>query len=158
MTSLCNLCNTPLDDKNRKGKRCTTCAKRKYRESPSGRAEAMRRAPRRAAVLLAKRQNDPLFFLLEYAAKRARERGLEFSITAKDLQLPATCPLLEIPLFISATRHSDNSPSMDRIDNSLGYIPGNVRVISNLANMMKRTASKEQLLAFAKNMPAYLKQ
>lgn len=39
--------------------------------------------------------------------------------------------------------------SIDRIDNSLGYIPGNVEVITKKANSMKNGASNEELLNFA---------
>jgi hypothetical protein len=38
----------------------------------------------------------------------------------------------------------------------LGYVPGNVAVISRKANLMKNDASSEELLAFAKNIANYL--
>ena len=70
--------------------------------------------------------------------------------------MPELCPLLEIPLFIGTKAKKINSPSIDRIDNSKGYVPGNVRIISNLANSMKGGASSEQLEAFAIYIAAYL--
>jgi hypothetical protein len=46
----------------------------------------------------------------------------------------------------------DNSPSIDRIDNTKGYIKGNVIVMSTLANAMKNKASFEQLKSFSTNI------
>jgi hypothetical protein len=40
---------------------------------------------------------------------------------------------------------SPNSPSLDRIDNSKGYIEGNVIVVSWRANNLKRDASIQEL-------------
>lgn len=89
--------------------------------------------------------------LVNSAQQRAKRKGLAFNITKEDIYIPDYCPILGIPLY---TRHGvcgggDNSPTVDRIDNSLGYVKGNVHVISNLANRMKFTASPELMLKFA---------
>lgn len=42
-----------------------------------------------------------------------------------------------------------SSPALDRIDNSLGYVKGNIMVISHLANCMKSSANSDQLIMFA---------
>lgn len=42
-----------------------------------------------------------------------------------------------------------NSPSLDRIDNTKGYTPDNIWVISQRANAMKSAASDEELVRFA---------
>lgn len=42
----------------------------------------------------------------------------------------------------------DNSPSLDRIDPTKGYVPGNVQVVSFLANRAKSNLSDAQLRTF----------
>lgn len=92
---------------------------------------------------------------------RASEKNIPCSITWKDLQelYIDTCPILEIPLdWNSCTNgRSEYTPSVDRIIPELGYVKGNIRIISNLANMMKSYATKDQLLLFAKNIEKYIK-
>jgi hypothetical protein len=46
----------------------------------------------------------------------------------------------------------DTSPTVDRLRPELGYIPGNVIVISHLANRIKSTASSMQVLQVAQWM------
>jgi len=83
------------------------------------------------------------------ARARAFRRGLEHSIVPEDLlPLPTHCPVLGIPLRLDGGRRGSwdaNWPSVDRIDNSKGYIQGNVWVISNRANSLKHDASLEEL-------------
>ena len=74
---------------------------------------------------------------------------MEHTITVVDVIIPDLCPMLGIPLAMSVGAPSNNSPSLDRIDSSKGYIPGNVWVISHKANSMKRDATREELLTFA---------
>lgn len=85
------------------------------------------------------------------AKTRAKTRGIEFSIDKSDVIIPEFCPILGIKLepYVGHSGGRPNSPALDRIDNSKGYVKGNVIVISHLANMMKSSATKEELLAFA---------
>jgi hypothetical protein len=103
------------------------------------------------------RLNQTERYLVNAARCRAKKRGLEFTITHRDIEIPSTCPLLGIPIELGVgTGHSNRaSPSLDRIDNSLGYTKDNVWVISRLANTMKNSASIEELLAFSKNVLQY---
>jgi len=119
--------------------------RKKYRQE---RAEQHKGYVRKYAL------NNPEKTLLKTARNRALKRGTEFSIDLSDITIPEVCPILGIPLVISDGTGKPggkmNSPSLDRIDNEKGYIKGNVQVISHMANSMKFTANKEQLLAFAK--------
>ena len=89
---------------------------------------------------------------LNNARHRAEREGIEFNITEEDIIIPEKCPLLNVPLKIGTRLEYDYSPSIDRIDNSKGYIKGNVWVISNKANSMKNSASTEELKAFCENI------
>jgi len=69
---------------------------------------------------------------------RARSRGKwEVTITLEDIpEIPDICPVLKTRMI---------KPSLDRIDSSKGYIPGNVRIISYRANMLKNNATDNEL-------------
>lgn len=99
------------------------------------------------------RQNDPRVSLLRSAQKRARSKQFEINIRKDDIIVPEKCPILGIPI-IRTPFVTDNSPSIDRIDPSKGYVKGNIQVLSMRANMLKSNASIEELeavLAFVKN-------
>ena len=81
--------------------------------------------------------------------KRAKQKGLAFDLEVEDI-LGTTCPIFGVELKRGSKQGpSDYAPSVDRIDNSKGYVKGNVQVLSNLANKMKANATPEQLLQFA---------
>lgn len=85
------------------------------------------------------RRNNPIKFLLKSAKKRAKEKNLEFNITENDIIIPNICPILQIPITIgNSIDERDNSPSLDRIIPELGYVKGNVNIISFKANSLKR--------------------
>lgn len=82
--------------------------------------------------------------LLSSAKSRAEKKGLEFTLTEKDISIPRFCPVLGIPIYTSKL-NSDNSPSLDRFDNKIGYIPSNVNVISTRANRIKNDSNFEEI-------------
>lgn len=96
---------------------------------------------------------NPTKYLVSAARKRAIHRGTEFSITENDINIPTHCPVFGTPLKTSLVGKRDwNSPSIDRIDNSKGYIPGNVAVISYRANTIKSIGTADEHEAIAKWM------
>lgn len=103
------------------------------------------------------RRNSPELSLYTEAKKRAKEKDLEFSILLDDIFVPPVCPILLIPLKVGTGKLHNNSPSLDRVDNSKGYTKDNIMVISYLANRMKSSASKEQLLQFSIYMLEFFK-
>ena len=84
---------------------------------------------------------------------RAKKKGFEHSITVHDIFVPEFCPLLGIRLVVGKNAEDDkwNSPTLDRIDSTKGYIPGNVWVISGKANSMKSNANLEEAELLVKN-------
>ena len=88
------------------------------------------------------------------AKYRAAHKGREFTITKEDIVIPETCPLLGIPLVCHRGKGSQqgNSPSLDRIDPTKGYIKGNVWVISNRANTLKNDATLQELKTLVENL------
>ena len=95
-------------------------------------------------------EENPARSMLQQTKSRAKKRGFEFSITEKDiLPLPKVCPVLGIPLNWKyggkGGRPNDDSPSLDRIDSTRGYVPGNVKIISVRANRIKSDATAEEL-------------
>ncbi len=87
-------------------------------------------------------ENEPIKFLLTSTRARAEANGIKFDLKPKDISIPDVCPVLGIPLVraINGTL-TDNSPSLDKFIPQLGYVPGNVFVISSKANRMKSNAS-----------------
>ncbi len=51
-----------------------------------------------------------------------------------------------------------NSPTIDRVDNTKGYIPGNVAVISYRANCLKRDSSLDELIKLVDYVKSYKKE
>lgn len=85
--------------------------------------------------------------LLKGARRRAKEKGLPFSLKMKDLpDLPEYCPILKtIKLEKGIGMMTHASPSLDRINPKLGYVPGNVQIISSRANTLKNDGTIEEM-------------
>lgn len=89
-------------------------------------------------------RKDPRPQLLKEAQRRAKTHGLNFNITLDDIPLPERCPVLGIRLEVGA-ENLDNSPSIDRFIPELGYVKGNVTLISHRANRIKSNATIKEL-------------
>jgi hypothetical protein len=92
---------------------------------------------------------DSLFWKAKVRGKFSK---LEYNINKKDIVKPKYCPLLNILLFKGNGILCDNSPTIDRIDNTIGYVPGNVRIISFKANRSKFTSTREEYNLLTKNL------
>jgi hypothetical protein len=90
--------------------------------------------------------------LYSSAKRRAEIKGMDFNIEESDIVVPEKCPLLEIDLFVGKGSVHKNSPSLDRIDPSKGYIKGNVMVISYKANTIKSNATPSEILRLVSNL------
>lgn len=105
-------------------------ASKRYRAKPEGRAKA----------------------LLSSIRRNAKRRRLSCSITYLDL-LPAlirgVCEMTGLPFDMGAARCSPRSPSVDRIDNALGYEPGNVQMVVFAYNAAKGRGTHEDVLELA---------
>lgn len=83
---------------------------------------------------------------------RAKKFNIPFNLDLEDIIIPTNCPLLNIPIYKTEGRVKNNTPSLDKINPSLGYVKGNVWVISWKANRTKSNLSIEELKMFCNNI------
>ena len=89
---------------------------------------------------------------LYVAANKCRDNGIPFEVTVEDLMpAPLKCPVLGITLdwYKDGRGGADESPSIDRLEPELGYVPGNVSIISYRANRIKNDSDLSELLLVA---------
>lgn len=89
--------------------------------------------------------------MLRAARQRAKKQNVPFGLKESDFEIPVYCPVLGTKLAraLGSKGPGHNSPSLDRIIPSRGYVPGNVVVISNRANRAKSDLSADELRALA---------
>lgn len=90
--------------------------------------------------------------MLSGALQRTEKLGLPAcDLTVEYIEdiIPIRCPVFDLVLELGRGKAHAASPSLDRIEPELGYVQGNVQVISNKANMMKQDATGEELKRFA---------
>jgi hypothetical protein len=85
------------------------------------------------------------YIMWRSAKIRAKRANRTFTIMPNDIVIPDKCPLLDIPISTTNHKTQDNCASLDRIDNSRGYDPKNVWVISYKANRTKNNLSLAEL-------------
>ena len=145
-SSSCGVCGQPTSSNTgfcRRTEECETAYKRQYYNN--NKASYRQRDNARP-----RKQRPVMKRMLSQAKQRAKDKGLDFNIEEEDIRIPERCPILgdklEVGVRRGPTRHS---PSLDRIKPELGYVKGNIQVISFKANVMKQDATIEELLMFA---------
>ncbi len=103
------------------------------------------------------RKHNPARTMFDSSKSRARKKGLPFNLTKgyvqELMQSTPICPALRIKLnYKGGEGFIEESPTMDRFDNSKGYVIGNVSIISRKANMMKLNGSPEDARRLAEWM------
>jgi hypothetical protein len=135
-----------------------------YHSSPAFRARVLMRSRKWAAENPERRQNiqatynkrrrsDPLTWA-KYSVGairiRSGKKGLPFNLTAADIRaaIPSDmkCPALGIVMTFGGNGFNRNTASVDRIIPELGYVVGNIAVISLWANLIKQDVSSPNML------------
>lgn len=167
-TRQCKYCNVIKSiDLFKNGKKCINCNKKWYEENNRKRWQQIKDNPTKLLEYRKKQREfrnkdinkkisrnnrfkdyqnkNPELTMLGNAKVRAKKNGLNFSIELSDVIIPEYCPVLSIKLKKIGVVKTYSSPSLDRIINELGYIKGNVRVISNRANELKNNATVNEI-------------
>lgn len=84
-------------------------------------------------------------------------KGMNFDISPEDIILNKYCPFFNTKINYNSSKGTGNKLldptlySIDRIDNSKGYVKGNVWIVSRLANTMKNDSTIKELKTFCEN-------
>lgn len=93
----------------------------------------------------ARRVSHRVVYLIASARFRANKLGVPFNLTPDNVIIPSHCPILGVEMKM----HTRYAASIDRLDLNKGYVIGNILVISWMANCMKNSATREELLKFS---------
>lgn len=146
----CPTCGRPNQPKQPQNKKCVECFKKyrkiwRHQQYLRDKLNTDFQEQRRLKRLNIPRLRYPEEDMFQSAKQRAKLKNLEFSIILEDIKIPKRCPILKIPLFVNTGQPGPNSPSLDRINNKLGYTPENISVISYRANALKRDATFKEI-------------
>ena len=103
------------------------------------------------------KERTPEYMLWKAAKRRSSAKKIPFDISHEDIVIPNRCPILGIELEVNKAKDGrkgpkPNSPSLDKLIPSKGYVKGNIAVISHKANLMKSNGSLEEIEAIIKWM------
>ena len=104
-------------------------------------------------LMKVKYKKNPIPQMLSNAKIRAKQKGVDFNLTSqylkkifpKDNKCPISGLNFEFGYINREKINKNNSPSLDRIIPSKGYVIGNVMVISDLMNRMKQDSTFEDI-------------
>lgn len=102
-----------------------------------------------------------IIYKLSSIRQSAKKRKIEVTITYEDLEplvvdyCPVTGLKLNYGLLGSKNKILPESPSVDRINNDLGYIQGNIIIVSSLVNRIKTNLSINELPTILNNIISF---
>jgi ribosomal protein L37AE/L43A len=136
---------------------CRKCGADEWRKETRGRRVVWRCIPcTRKIERESKSRRDPVDKLYASAQTRARKIGTDFTITPADIKRvwprDNRCPILGLPIRAGKGKTHDGSPTLDRLNNSWGYTPDNIAVISYAANRAKGNLTADELEKIVKWM------
>lgn len=87
----------------------------------------------------------------------AHRLGKPWTVTFGELEFPTHCPVLGLELDYFADVAQENSPSFDCVIPSLGYVSGNVAIISWRANRIKNNGTADEHRAIAEFIDSFVR-
>lgn len=126
----------------------TVAKKKKHRQKPEVRAAACARNRRRLQDVSYRAAE-----LLRSARGRSVRFGVPFGITVGDIEplVSGACPHTGMPFDLTAPtkglRKNPWSPSLDRVVPELGYVKGNIEIVSTWYNLAKNEWPPEVMRA-----------
>jgi hypothetical protein len=94
-------------------------------------------------------KDDAVKILFNNSKQRSKNSGIEHTISKKDIVIPDFCPVFGSKLSREDKSTWKNAPSIDRIDNTQGYIKSNIVIVSRRANILKKDASIDEIIKLA---------
>lgn len=160
----CAVCNINISDLHPNCKRCKPCSDQHKLDAANNRSRKLREERPEYIRAIAEKsrkkrhKENPEMHMWHSAKSRAKRLRIPFDITKEDIIIPEFCPVFGIKLTIGV-RSENGAPhpysaSLDKIIPELGYVKGNIRVISFRANELKRDGTLEEMEAIV----AYMKR
>lgn len=119
---------------------CIECSREERNEKQRPRVRAYHATKGKERI-----RTNPKPYFYRMAKGSAKKRGISFTITLDDMpEVPTHCPVFGFPLDLTLSGNSPRAPSLDRMDTTKGYEPGNIEFISWRANYLKRNGSLEE--------------
>lgn len=147
VTLVCQYCSAEFTATRKDAKWCSSSCGNKRRN----RTHYYKNPERTRARFKRSRVTHRESLILSRCKHRAKVNNIPFNLTIEDIVIPLVCPVLNIHIKQFSLEeepkkgYHPNSPSLDRIFPELGYVKGNVRVISARANLLKNDATISEL-------------
>jgi hypothetical protein len=98
------------------------------------------------------RDADVIGWRLSTTKSAAKKKNLPFNLTREDIVIPELCPVFGTPMTCGGGKTSDRNSvaSVDKIIPRLGYVRGNIVIVSFKANRMKSDGTLEEVVALGR--------